>query len=134
MSKTIASLLFVCGLCVAPLLTGAAVQFTSVAYAAEEEQAPAVFDEDEDIANVDPCIYEETDMATASETDEDIAGSTPIRGTAVAITPVLEITRDFADSAPSKGFAIAQEPEVTESVATFAPSEEDTLQTATAEQ
>jgi hypothetical protein len=120
MSKTITSLLFasgfVSGLCVTPLLTGAAVQFASAGYAAEE-QAPA------------PCIYEETDMATASETNADIAGGTPTRGTAMVINPVLEITQDLSDNVPSKALAIAQEPEVTESVASFAPSEEDTVQT-----
>jgi hypothetical protein len=123
MSKTITSLLFasgfVSGLCVTPLLTGAAVQFASAGYAAEE-QAPA------------PCIYEETDMATASETNEDIAGGTPTRGTAMVINPVLEITQDLSDGVPSKALAIAQEPEVTESVASFAPSEEDTVQTLSA--
>jgi len=129
MSKAIALLLFASGLFVAPLLTGAALQFSSTT-AAQEFQAAAVSEEDEDIANVDPNLDEEIEFAAASATG--IADGAPVTGIAVAMIPVLETTQDFGNTAPLKGFAAPEEPGIIESAANAAAVAEETVQTASA--
>src|SRR5262249_10861135 len=129
MSKAIALLLFASGLFVAPLLTGAALQFSSTT-AAQEFQAAAVSEEDEEITNVDPCLDEEIEPAAAPATD--IADAASVTGIAMAMTPVLETTQDFGNTAPLKGFAAPEEPGVIESVASAPAVTGETVQTASA--
>jgi len=119
MSKTIASLLLLAGLCAAPFPIGAAANLGSAAIAAEEIQMVAISEEDEDIISVDPSLDEEIDMAAASDNGQDLPDDAPTTGFAAAI---VEITQ--SQNAPITGIAVAVEPEVIETIARNAVAEE----------
>jgi len=127
MSKTIASLLFVSGLCLAPFMVGAGMNFTSTAYAVEQEQVVTTSEADEDLAYVDPDIDEEVDVADL-EADQDIQPHAPSVGFAMPIEVAVESTQSAG--APITGIAVALQPEVTESVAHIIPAADETVQTA----